>query len=112
MQRQQHARHRLSDDGGGGEDEVGYDHYTRNTSDHPRIALAVRQQHEEGDAGAGPQQHRGADHVQELQREVEHQRSSRMPRATRWSSRIGGTFSIGPSGSLQSLGTRLEPITR
>ena len=34
------------------------------------FAGAVRQQHEKGDAGAGAEQHGGADDVQEFEREV------------------------------------------
>ena len=72
----------------------------------PRFPGAVRHQHEEGDAGAGAEQHGGTDDVQVLEREVErHQRSSRIASATRLRTIIGSTFKSGPSGSAHSPGS-------
>ena len=55
---------RLRDHRGRGEDEIGGDDDPRGRGDGGGIAGAVRHQHEEGDAGPGAEQDRGADDVE------------------------------------------------
>ena len=62
----------------------------------------MRQQHEECDPGSGAEQYGGADQVQELEREKQRHRSSRVAKATRCKTMIGKIFSIGPNGSAHS----------
>src|SRR5258706_7110382 len=105
------ARDGLHDDGRGGEKEVGDHHDARDGGHNHGLASEVPQQHEKGDAGAGPKQNRGADHVHILEDQISHQRSSRMASATMLSARMGQILSIGPSGSTHSPGTSTVPIT-
>jgi hypothetical protein len=106
-----HAGDGLEHHGARGEQEIGKDDGARNARDLVRIAAQMRHQHEEGDARAGAEQHRRADHVHGLEDEIQHQRSSRIAIATRFSTSTGQILSIGPSGSAQSRGTRMVPIT-
>jgi hypothetical protein len=81
---------------------------SRHACDLVRIAAQMRNQHEEGDTGAGAEQHRRADHVNGLEEKIRYQRSSRTAVATRFSTSTGQILSVGPSGSAQSRGTRCQ----
>jgi hypothetical protein len=60
---EQDSGDRLRDHRGRGEDEIGGDDDPRGRGDGGGASGAVRHQHEEGDAGSGPEQDSGADDV-------------------------------------------------
>jgi hypothetical protein len=108
---EQRAGDRLHHDGRGREQEVGDDDDARHAGDDRRIARAMCQQHEEGDAGPGAEQHSGADEVEEFQGEVRrHQRSSKVASAKAMSIAIGAIRLVARS-SLHGDG-RQQPFLR
>ncbi|MNT34107.1 hypothetical protein D3C72_1700650 [compost metagenome] len=67
---QRHAGAELQQYSRRGEHPIGDHHQPRGAGQQARIAAARGQQHEEGDAGTGADQHGGAQHMEELQQQV------------------------------------------
>ncbi len=77
------------------------------------IAGTMRHQHEKSDAEPGAEQHSGAEHVNELEREQQiGHRSSTMASVNSVAINMGTILSSGPSGSSQRCGVRIVPASR